>query len=133
MKTFVKQLVRGIRAALPWLALVVALALLGAALYIGEAIWWVLSCFALVVVVYGLAYAQLSRACIRVRIIEDAAVVQRGEEFGHADERIDEHDSAQNDRSLELQLKCIEIEQSDDNKKSPCEILEYGCNNGTHN
>lgn len=81
MKTFVKQLVRWIRAALPWLALVVALALLGAALYIGEAIWWVLSCFALVVVVYGLAYAQLSRACIRVRIIEDAAVVQRGEAY----------------------------------------------------
>lgn len=79
MKTFLKQLVRRIQAALPWVTLLAALILLGTALYIGDPIWWILSCFALVVVVYGLAYTGLSRLCIRVCFAEDTAVVQRGD------------------------------------------------------
>ena len=69
------------RAALPYLAVLAALALLGAALYIGDPVWWVLACFALAVVVYGIVYTLLSRLCIHVRIVEDTAVIQRGDPF----------------------------------------------------
>ena len=81
MKVIVNRLGRLARPVMAWLAVVSTLALLGAALYLGDPIWWTLFCFAFVVVAYGLIYSRLSRRCIRVCIVEDAAVIQRGEPY----------------------------------------------------
>lgn len=81
MKVIVNRLGRLARPAMVWLAVLGTLVLLGAALYLGDPIWWTLFCFAFVVVAYGMIYSRLSRRCIRVCIVEDAAVIQRGEPY----------------------------------------------------
>ena len=56
MRALGNRILRIWQAARPFLAVLAALVLLGTALYIGDPLWWVLSCFALVVVIYGIVY-----------------------------------------------------------------------------
>ena len=81
MRALGNRILRIWQAARPFLAVLAALVLLGTALYIGDPLWWVLSCFALVVVIYGIVYTRISRYCIHVRILEDVGVIQRCDPF----------------------------------------------------